>query len=75
MDSPNAIEVVHGETDQNLDNMVFTHTNEGYKVDEEALQETSNAEALRSRANKFQETPTSGRIADDKLPVEDTELI
>ena len=59
LDSPNAIEVVHGQGDQDLDNMVFTQTNEGYKVDEGQFDETSNAE----------------RISKDKLPAEDKELI
>eukprot|EP00980_Cylindrotheca_fusiformis_P028740 scaffold22641_cov206-Cylindrotheca_fusiformis.AAC.10 len=55
MDSPNAIEVVHGQDDE----QVFTQTNEGYKVDEGQFHETSNAE----------------RISENKLPVEDKELI
>ena len=43
MDSPNAIEVVHGQ--------VFTSTNEGYKVDEESLRESTNAEHQRIPAD------------------------
>jgi sodium/bile acid cotransporter 2 len=62
LDSPNAIEVVHGQREENLDDMVFTQTNEGYKVDEEALQESSNAEVL-------------SRMSGDELPVEDKEII
>jgi len=59
LDSPNAIEVVHGQGEENLDNMVFTQTGEGYKVDEDQFDETSNAE----------------RISKDKLPADDKEII
>jgi predicted Na+-dependent transporter len=55
IDSPNAIEVVHGQDDE----QVFTSTNEGYKVDEGQFHETSNAE----------------RISEEKLPIDDKELI
>ncbi|KAL3943347.1 MAG: hypothetical protein SGBAC_002588 [Bacillariaceae sp.] len=60
-DSPNAIEVVHGQGEEDLDNMVFTQTNEGYKVDEGQFEETSNAERISKGAHA--------------LPVDDKELI
>ena len=61
LDSPNAIEVVHGHSgEEDLDNMVFTQTSEGYKVDEGQFEETSNAERI-SKENK--------------LPADDKELI
>lgn len=60
-DSPNAIEVVHGQGEEDLDNMVFMQTNEGYKVDEGQFEETSNAERISKDANA--------------LPVDDKELI
>jgi predicted Na+-dependent transporter len=60
LDSPNAIEVVaNAKGDQTVEDMVFTQTQEGYTVDEEALTESSNAE----------------RIADDSLPGEDKEIV
>lgn len=61
LESPNAIEVVHNAKSmegEDIEDLVFTQTQEGYKVDEEALNETSNAE----------------RIADDVLPVEGKEI-
>jgi len=61
LESPNAIEVVHNtnsKDDQDIEDLVFTQTNEGYRVDEEALNESSNA----------------ARIADDALPIEGKEI-
>ena len=45
LENPNAIEVVHNpkENNENVEDLVFTQTNEGYKVDEEALNEPTNA--------------------------------
>lgn len=60
LESPNAIEVVaNAKGDQDVEDMVFTQTQEGYKVDEEALNESSNAQ----------------RIADDSVPGEGKEII
>lgn len=61
LESPNAIEVVHNaksEEGQDIEDLVFTQTNEGYKVDEEALNESSNAE----------------RIADTAIPADGKEI-
>lgn len=47
LESPNAIEVVANSKDNlDLENMVFTQTHDGYKVDEEALKEMSNAKRI-----------------------------
>jgi len=49
LESPNAIEVVHNpnsKVDQDIEDLVFTQTHEGYRVDEEALTESSNAERI-----------------------------
>jgi hypothetical protein len=46
MESPNAIEVVHNtnqKDDQDIEDLVFTQSMEGYQVDEESLHEMSNA--------------------------------
>ena len=59
LESPNAIEVVaNAKSDQDVEDMVFTQTQEGYMVDEEALTESSNAE----------------RIADDAVPADGKEI-
>ena len=60
LESPNAIEVVaNTKGDQDVEDMVFTQTQEGYQVDEHALNESSNAE----------------RIAGKSLPGEGKEII
>lgn len=47
LESPNAIEVVaNAKDDQDIENMVFTQTQDGYKVDEEALKESTNAQRI-----------------------------
>lgn len=62
LESPNAIEVVHNansKDEQDIEDLVFTQTNEGYKVDEVALTESSNAK----------------RIVEDTLPGDGKEII
>ena len=47
LESPNAIEVVsNSKDDQDIENMVFTQTQDGYKVDEDALREKTNAKRI-----------------------------
>ena len=47
LESPNAIEVVsNSKGDQDIENMVFTQTQDGYRVDEDALREKSNAKRI-----------------------------
>jgi predicted Na+-dependent transporter len=47
LESPNAIEVVaNSKDDLDIENMVFTQTPDGYKVDEEALKESTNARRI-----------------------------
>lgn len=59
LNSPNAIEVVNGQ--------VFTSTTEGYKVDEESLRESSNAET------KQEGSDANGKH--QRIPADDKELI
>jgi hypothetical protein len=46
LESPNAIEIVHAnQKDQDIEDLVFTQTSEGYTVDEHSLNESANATA------------------------------
>jgi hypothetical protein len=59
VESPNAIEVVANSKDNvDLENMVFTQTHDGYKVDEEALKEMSNARRISEHNDDL---PADGR--------------
>jgi len=59
LESPNAIEVVaNTKDDQDIENMVFTQTQDGYKVDEHALTETTNAERI---ADSGESIPAEGK--------------
>lgn len=44
LESPNAIEIVHAnQKDQDIEDLIFTQTNEGYTVDQNSLEEPANA--------------------------------
>uniref|UniRef100_A0A7R9WUT5 Uncharacterized protein n=1 Tax=Craspedostauros australis TaxID=1486917 RepID=A0A7R9WUT5_9STRA len=71
-ESPNAIEVVYGtaqqkEGDENIDDLVFTQTNDGYEFDENSRHEQSNAQLASPTAGAADangEVPAAGRTID-----------
>ena len=68
LENPNAIEVVHNpKQDDNIEDLVFTQTTEGYKVDEDALNEPTNA-ALGSGMGGSNNIITS---SDESIPAGD----
>ena len=77
MESPNAIEVVYNtsqKTEQDVEDLVFSQTNEGYQIDEDALNETTNARLGGSNADSSSmasDSPAKGpRILPTKEPDE-----
>jgi hypothetical protein len=89
LENPNAIEVVHNpgqKENQNIEDLVFTQTQEGYKVDEEALNEPANAalgsggvSSIRARSSGYrqgQQIPDTpeGRITEDTVPADGKEI-
>ena len=67
MTSPNAIEVVHNHNpigDEDIEDLVFNQTTEGYQVDETSLHEKTNAD-LQSKPSKESLEKTQDLSIDD----------
>ena len=68
MTSPNAIEVVHNNNpngDEDIEDLVFNQTTEGYQVDETSLHEKTNAD-LQSKHSKDSLEKTEDLTIDDE---------
>ena len=74
MESPNAIEVVYNtsqKTEQDVEDLVFSQTNEGYQIDEDALNETANARLGGGNADNPSMASDSPAKGPRILPTED----
>ena len=78
LENPNAIEVVHNpkqdDGNNNIEDLVFTQTTEGYKVDEEALNEPTNAALGSGMAGNISNNITSPSSSEGNIPAEGKEI-